>query len=147
MRIARDGTLLYINDAGLSLLPQWHLQVGQASPPMLREAVFQSLDNVSTQVPDLEHGERLYSFFVAPIVAAGYVNLYGRDITERKQAEQALQNSYHKLRESLIATVNTLASTVEMKDPYTAGHQRRVTILACAIAEEMGLIRVARTDP
>jgi putative nucleotidyltransferase with HDIG domain len=39
----------------------------------------------------------------------------------------------------MIATVNTLASTVEMRDPYTAGHQRRVTILACAMAEEMGL--------
>jgi PAS domain S-box-containing protein/putative nucleotidyltransferase with HDIG domain len=62
-----------------------------------------------------------------------------RDITERKQAQKELQRSYHKLRESLIATVNTLASTVEMRDPYTAGHQRRVTILACAIAEEMGL--------
>jgi putative nucleotidyltransferase with HDIG domain len=62
-----------------------------------------------------------------------------RDITERKQAQEELQRSYHKLRETLITTVNTLASTVEMKDPYTAGHQRRVTILACAIAEEMGL--------
>jgi putative nucleotidyltransferase with HDIG domain len=39
----------------------------------------------------------------------------------------------------LVTTVNTLASTVEMRDPYTAGHQRRVTILACAIAEEIGL--------
>jgi PAS domain S-box-containing protein/putative nucleotidyltransferase with HDIG domain len=62
-----------------------------------------------------------------------------RDIAKRKQAEQALQRSYHKLRETLITTVNTLASAVEMRDPYTAGHQRRVTILACAIAEEMGL--------
>ncbi|MCJ7663204.1 MAG: PAS domain S-box protein, partial [Desulfobacterales bacterium] len=62
-----------------------------------------------------------------------------RDITERKQAQKELQRSYHKLRETLIVTVNTLASTVEMRDPYTAGHQRRVTILACAIAEEMGL--------
>jgi PAS domain S-box-containing protein/putative nucleotidyltransferase with HDIG domain len=62
-----------------------------------------------------------------------------RDITERKQAQKELQRSYHKLRETLIATVNALASTVEMKDPYTAGHQRRVTILACAIAGEMGL--------
>jgi PAS domain S-box-containing protein/putative nucleotidyltransferase with HDIG domain len=61
------------------------------------------------------------------------------DITERKQTERELQQSYHKLRETLIATVNALASTVEMRDPYTAGHQRRVTILACAIAEEMGL--------
>jgi putative nucleotidyltransferase with HDIG domain len=39
----------------------------------------------------------------------------------------------------LHATVNALASTVEMKDQYTAGHQPRVTKLACAIAEEMGL--------
>jgi PAS domain S-box-containing protein/putative nucleotidyltransferase with HDIG domain len=62
-----------------------------------------------------------------------------RDVTTRKQAEEALQRSYHKLRETLITTVNALASTVEMRDPYTAGHQRRVTILACAIAEQMGL--------
>jgi PAS domain S-box-containing protein/putative nucleotidyltransferase with HDIG domain len=61
------------------------------------------------------------------------------DISDRKHAEEELQRSYHKLRETLIATVNTLASTVEMRDPYTAGHQRRVTILACAMAEEMGL--------
>jgi PAS domain S-box-containing protein/putative nucleotidyltransferase with HDIG domain len=61
------------------------------------------------------------------------------DITKRKQAEQALQGSYHKLQETLITTVNSLASIVEMRDPYTAGHQRRVTILACAIAKEMGL--------
>jgi PAS domain S-box-containing protein len=62
-----------------------------------------------------------------------------RDITERKRSEEQLQHSYDKLRETFIATVNILASTIEMRDPYTAGHQRRVTTLACAIAEEMGL--------
>ncbi len=62
-----------------------------------------------------------------------------RDITESKNAAESLQRSYHQLRETFIATVNTLASTIEMRDPHTAGHQRRVTILACAIAEEMGL--------
>jgi PAS domain S-box-containing protein len=62
-----------------------------------------------------------------------------RDITERKQAEEKLQRSYDQLRETLIATVNTLASTIETRDPHTAGHQRRVTLLSCAIAEEMGL--------
>jgi PAS domain S-box-containing protein len=62
-----------------------------------------------------------------------------RDITERKQSEKKLVEGYDQLRETLIATVNTLASTIEMRDPYTAGHQRRVTILACAIAEEIGL--------
>jgi PAS domain S-box-containing protein/putative nucleotidyltransferase with HDIG domain len=62
-----------------------------------------------------------------------------RDISDRKRAEEKLQRSYEKLHDTMIATVNTLASTVEMRDPYTAGHQRRVTILACAMAEEMGL--------
>jgi putative nucleotidyltransferase with HDIG domain len=59
--------------------------------------------------------------------------------TEHKRATEELQRSYDQLRETFIATVNALASTVEMKDPYTAGHQQWVTRLACAIAKEMGL--------
>jgi PAS domain S-box-containing protein len=62
-----------------------------------------------------------------------------RDITDRREAEKELRHSYQELHEMLITTVNALASTVEMKDLYTAGHQPRVTHLACAIAEEMGL--------
>ncbi len=61
------------------------------------------------------------------------------DITDRKHAEEELERSYQQLRETFIETVNALASTVEMKDPYTAGHQRWATRLACAIAKEMGL--------
>jgi PAS domain S-box-containing protein/putative nucleotidyltransferase with HDIG domain len=62
-----------------------------------------------------------------------------RDITERKVAEEERKQSFERLRRSLEETVNALASAVEMRDPYTAGHQHRVTSLACAIAEEMGL--------
>jgi PAS domain S-box-containing protein len=61
------------------------------------------------------------------------------DITERKHAEENLRESFERLRRSLESTVRALASTVEMRDPYTAGHQQRVSDLACAIAEEMGL--------
>jgi len=62
-----------------------------------------------------------------------------RDITERKRAEEEVKRSYEQQRQALLATVSALATTVEMKDQYTAGHQPRVTQLACAIAEEMGL--------
>lgn len=62
-----------------------------------------------------------------------------RDITERKQAEEERKKSFERLRRALEQTVSALASAVEMRDPYTAGHQKRVTELACAIAEEMGL--------
>jgi len=62
-----------------------------------------------------------------------------RDITERKKAEKELQQSFEKLKKTLVGTIGTLASTVEMRDPYTAGHQQRVTQLARAIGKEMRL--------
>ena len=43
------------------------------------------------------------------------------------------------MRKNLIETVKALALAVEMRDIYTAGHQRKVSNLACNIAEEMGL--------
>jgi len=61
-----------------------------------------------------------------------------RDITERKEAEEKLKVSYEKLQKTLSSTVHALATTLEMRDPYTAGHQRRVAQLASAIASEMG---------
>ncbi len=50
-----------------------------------------------------------------------------------------LKESERKLRTSLIDSITALAATVEMRDPYTAGHQRRVAQLAIAIAKELRL--------
>ena len=60
-----------------------------------------------------------------------------RDISRRKQAENALQESLNKAQTILRSTVNALAITTEKRDLYTAGHQRRVAQLATAIAREM----------
>ncbi len=43
------------------------------------------------------------------------------------------------LRRTLESTIQAIGLTTEMRDPYTTGHQRRVTQLTCAIAKEMGL--------
>ena len=98
MRIARDGTLLYVNAAGLSQLPDWHLQAGRGVPSMVRDVASQALTSGKTRLLDLEHRGRVYSFFVAPIADAGYTNLYGLDITERKRAEEALRASREQMR-------------------------------------------------
>jgi len=63
----------------------------------------------------------------------------GRDITERKQAEEESRQNIERMRKALRATVQSICMTVEMKDPYTAGHQQRVSDLARSIATEMGL--------
>lgn len=62
-----------------------------------------------------------------------------RDITQRMQAEEDLRRGLLKLRTTLKAAIDSLASAIEMRDPYTAGHQERTTRLARAIAVEMGL--------
>jgi PAS domain S-box-containing protein len=63
----------------------------------------------------------------------------GQDVTERKRAEDERKQSFERLRKALGATVQSISTIVEMKDPYTAGHQQRVSDLARSIAIEMGL--------
>jgi PAS domain S-box-containing protein len=62
-----------------------------------------------------------------------------KDITESKRAEEELKQSFERMRKALGATVQSISMIVEMKDPYTAGHQQRVSDLARAISTEMGL--------
>jgi len=61
------------------------------------------------------------------------------DITDRKKAEDKLRANHQKLQKTLRDVIDTLVSVVEIIDPYTAGHQERVTSLSIAIAEELGL--------
>jgi len=61
------------------------------------------------------------------------------DITEQKRADDKLQTAYADLKLTLEDTVQTIAKIVEMRDPYTAGHQQRVASLAVAIGEELHL--------
>jgi putative nucleotidyltransferase with HDIG domain len=49
----------------------------------------------------------------------------------------ALKDSFSRLKKLMEETVNGLVSAVEKRDPYTAGHQRRVSLLASAIAKKM----------
>ncbi|OIP92288.1 MAG: PAS sensor protein [Syntrophobacterales bacterium CG_4_8_14_3_um_filter_58_8] len=62
----------------------------------------------------------------------------GHDITERKEVEQKLKDTLESLRKAVSATIRVMASVVEARDPYTAGHQTRSADLARAIAAEMG---------
>lgn len=58
---------------------------------------------------------------------------------QRKCAEDSLHQSYLKLQKTLKDTIQVLSSMVETRDPYTSGHQKKVSSLACAIGKEMGL--------
>ncbi|KUK93637.1 MAG: PAS domain S-box [Thermotogales bacterium 46_20] len=61
------------------------------------------------------------------------------DITERKKAEEALQESITQMSRITESAIEALAGAVDLRDPYTAGHQRRVAQLAVRMAERMGM--------
>jgi PAS domain S-box-containing protein len=62
-----------------------------------------------------------------------------QDITERRKAEEKLKETMDSLRRSIKTTIQVLGIASEARDPYMAGHQKRVANLARAIATEMKL--------
>jgi PAS domain S-box-containing protein len=63
----------------------------------------------------------------------------GRDITERKQAEEGVRRQAEQLRRTVEGAVLAMSHMVESRDPYTAGHERRVAELATAIGAELAM--------
>jgi PAS domain S-box-containing protein len=61
------------------------------------------------------------------------------DISARKFAQEELERTLLKLRKNLIGTIKAMSLVTETRDPYTAGHQKRVSDLARNIAQEMNL--------
>lgn len=62
-----------------------------------------------------------------------------RDVSDLVRANTAIEQNLANLRDTLEATVEALAVTAEKRDPYTAGHQQRVSRLAVAVARRLGL--------
>jgi putative nucleotidyltransferase with HDIG domain len=61
------------------------------------------------------------------------------EVARRTRSEEKLKNGIERMKKNLERTILAIAAVSEIRDPFTAGHQRRVTTLACAIAEEMAL--------
>ena len=67
-----------------------------------------------------------------------------RDVTEQSLNQRRLRETLDMLRRNLNGVIKCVEHIIEMKDPYTVGHQRRVTDLARTIAKEMGLAKSQR---
>ena len=84
-------------------------------------------------------------FIQKPVRIAEFIARLKRVIAERRSRidlKQALNDqklNLEKLRKAMEGIVEAISVTVEMRDPYTAGHQKRVADLSCAIAKEMEL--------
>ena len=148
-----EGNFLYVNEA--AYITRWYrkeelLSLGAWALKTPEAAVYQ--DNVLRElwangelIFESEHRRKDGSvipveIFARVLMVEGreLILSVARDITERKQAETQVRQGLDSLHQALQGTVVALANTVEIKDPYTAGHQRRVAQLSCAMARELG---------
>ncbi len=77
--------------------------------------------------------------FIAKPFSLGELKAKILRIQKEKKTQRQLQQTLTRVKTLFRDTVGALATTLEKRDPYTAGHQRQVNDLACAIAREMGL--------
>lgn len=62
-----------------------------------------------------------------------------QDIGERRRAQEEIDRYIARLERTVLGTLEAVSLMVELRDPYTSGHERRVGDLAAAIGQEMGL--------
>ena len=104
MRISKDGNMLYSNKAGLTILNEWKCQAGQPVPVKWQQLVADVFKTGTKKEIEEEHDGQTFLIMFAPIIEEGYVNVYGRDITERKKAFEDLKRSEDRYRSYIEVT-------------------------------------------
>jgi PAS domain S-box-containing protein len=97
VRVSADGPVLYCNPAA-SQLPGWVCEVGKPPPEPLLSIVTRAMATGQDPHQDMELGGRFYSVWIARFPRESYANVYGRDITQRRQAEEALREREEALQ-------------------------------------------------
>jgi PAS domain S-box-containing protein len=90
VRVTSDGKILFANKASAPLLAFWKRQVDGTLPDEWQEHVSDAFASGSNKEFEIEYAGRTFSCILAPIPEGSYINLYARDITERKQAEEQI---------------------------------------------------------
>lgn len=153
-----QGVFTYVNPAWQRVLGHKEEDViGQPFDKFLKreitESIIRAFERIRTKKQQLNNlfgillhksgEERIFDISGAPNkdTSGNVVGIVGtfKDITDLRRSEAELQISFNKLKLAMNSTIDAISHIVESRDPYTAGHQKRVSALATAIAELMNM--------
>ena len=142
LEINQSGEIVFYNNAASNALKEAGLEekLHMYIPENINE-IFQDLKNgeKASLFCEVKIGNLIFEENIQYVSTFNVLRLYTRDVTERKQSELQVKQGIEELKMTVDGVVNALALTVQYRDPYTAGHQQRVSNLSCVMAEEMGM--------
>jgi PAS domain S-box-containing protein len=98
LRLRWDGLILYANEASNIIIQDWRCQVGDCCPQSWSHLINEAITNQTCKQKEVVINDRIFVIDVTPIPNTGYANLYGRDVTDRKIADEALRKSEMRFR-------------------------------------------------
>ncbi len=100
LRVSAEGRLIYCNPAAHGLTG-WRCGETDRPPDALTPLVRRALEGGLHVLEDVTLDGRTYSVSVAPFQAEQYANVYGTDVTSRRQAEAALRDAHDALEQKV----------------------------------------------
>ncbi|MGA2639444.1 MAG: PAS domain-containing protein [Spirochaetia bacterium] len=90
MRVSQDGSVIYSNKASEPLISSWGTGGNKKVPSEYLRAVTHAWESGKTEEIEVRAASATYVFTVVPFTHAGYINLYGRDVTEERTLAERL---------------------------------------------------------